>query len=351
MKHERSYALISFIWLSVVTFVLEVSTTVTMHSVGSLRYTGSVLCGSKVTFICSIPTYKYTMTWLTDSYKAAECVTTNCVQYPPYVIENIEFSTDTTNGVFNMTINPVTFKADGHVIKCEYGSDTVHVILAVKVFPKQSTTIISESKVDSHDMINITAMSGCVFPSSAITLQWYYYEAGEAPKLYQISSPTFSVSPVCKSGTCGGDGVVQMSSTLSIPEVQTGMEYYLQIAIKHEDADSKDIVLVNSTGNYKIKIKQIHSKIVQATELPVTGIVAGALAAFLVTSVIIVVVFKARRGLLPTLRFAFWWSADSTTNRMKPAIDKVEGKEEGSAEIALKDDRQASEDQPADDLD
>ncbi|XP_053389804.1 uncharacterized protein LOC128552766, partial [Mercenaria mercenaria] len=279
------------------------------------------------------------MTWLIDSGKAAECITTNCVQYPPYVIENIEFSTDTTNGVFNMTINPVTFKADGRVIKCEDGSDTVHVILAVKVFPKQITTTISESKIDSHDMINITAMSGCVFPSSAISLQWYYYEAGEAPKLYKMSLPTVSVLPVCKSGTCGGDGVVQMSSTLSILEVQTGREYYFQIAINHEDADSKDIVLVNSTRSYKIK--QIPSKIAQATELPVTGIVVGALAAFLVmVSVIIVVVFTVRRS-LPTLRRNLL-SADSTTNCMEPAIDNVERKEEGSAKPALKYDRQAS---------
>ncbi|XP_045207807.2 uncharacterized protein LOC123559778 isoform X2 [Mercenaria mercenaria] len=337
MKHERSYALVSFIWLSAVTFVL-VSTTVMIDSVGSLRDTGSVRCGSKVTFICFIPTYKYTMTWLIDSGKAAECTTTNCVQYPPYVIENVEFSTDTTNGVFNMTINPVTFKADGRVIKCEAGSDTVHVIPAVKVFPKQSTTTIMESKFDNHDMINITAMSGCVFPSSAITLQWYYYEAGETPKLYQMSSPTVSVLPICTSGNCGGDGVVQMSSTLSIPEVQTGREYYFQIAINHEDADSKDIVLVNSTRSYKIK--QIPSKIAHATELPVIGIVVGALVAFLVMVSVVVVVSTVRRR-LTTLRMNLL-SADSTTNCMEPAIDNVKGKEEGSAKTALKYDRQAS---------
>ncbi|XP_053388261.1 uncharacterized protein LOC128551432 [Mercenaria mercenaria] len=273
MKRGGSYALISLILLIAVTFVFEVSPTVTIHSVGSLRDTGSVRCGSRVTFICSIPTYKYTITWLIDSDKVAECITTNCVQYPPYKLQNIEFSHNTSNGVFNMTINPVTFKADGRVIKCKDGSDTVHVSLAVKVFPNQSTTTISESKDASHDMINITAMSGCVFPRSAITLQWYYNKAGQTPQLYKMSSPTVSVLPVCKSGTCGGDGVVQMSSTLSIPEVQTGREYYFQIAIKHEDDDSKDIILMNSTRSYKIK--KIHSEIPQTKEQQVIYIVVG----------------------------------------------------------------------------
>ncbi|XP_053379906.1 uncharacterized protein LOC123528262 isoform X2 [Mercenaria mercenaria] len=285
------------------------------------------------------------MTWLIDSDKAAECTTTNCVQYPPYKLQNIEFFHDTSNGVFNMTINPVTFKADGRVIKCKDGSDTVHVTLAVKVFPEQSTTIISEPKDDRQDMINITAISGCVFPSSAITLQWYYYEAGQKPRLHQMGSPTVRFLTVCTSGTCGGNDVVQMSSTLSIPEVQTGKEYYFQIAINHEDDDSTKIVLVNSTQSYKIK--QIHSEIIPEAELPVTHTLAGTVAVLIVIIVILVVAAVVVAIIIKRKR-------PSTTTKTYHVVNECENageNKEGCAEITLKETEQTPENEPAEELD
>ncbi|XP_045163303.2 uncharacterized protein LOC123527731 [Mercenaria mercenaria] len=285
MRQEEKYILICLTWLHAVVFEVSTVAAITIDSVGSLGDIKTVQCDSKVTFICSIPRY-YSMTWSIDSDIQAEYITTvKFDQYPPFRIDNIEFSSDTTRGVFNMTINPVTFKANGHEIKCEDGSNAVQVQLEVKVLPKQDSVTISESKDDSQKMITITAVSGCVFPSSAITMQWYYYEAGQTPELYKMGSPTDAEdSTVCTPETCGGDGVLQMSSTLSIPEVQTGKEYYFQIAIKHEDAE--DSVIVDSTETYRIELTRPAGE--KEESKPNVGLIVGLCVGLLVPILLLV---------------------------------------------------------------
>ncbi|XP_045163327.2 uncharacterized protein LOC123527739 [Mercenaria mercenaria] len=149
----------------------EVTTSVTINSTGGLGDTGTVRCGSEVTFMCNISTYMYSMTWSIDSVIVAQCTLLECTDTE---LKNTMFTFNTSTGIFTMTINPVTFATNGRVITCEDGTSSTDVTINVIVLQEQSDTTMFDSSY--QDTINITVETGCVFPSASVSLHWYYYE-------------------------------------------------------------------------------------------------------------------------------------------------------------------------------
>ena len=59
------------------------------------------------------------MTWTIDGHKVADCEYDNC----KITGTDYEFSFDTKNGIFNITMNPVLYADNGRIFKCDDGTN------------------------------------------------------------------------------------------------------------------------------------------------------------------------------------------------------------------------------------
>ncbi|XP_053383506.1 uncharacterized protein LOC128549852 [Mercenaria mercenaria] len=112
------------------------------------------------------------MTWEIDKKAAAECTYDSCETYITGV-GNYGFSFDTNKGIFNITLDPVTFAVNERIFKCDDGSNFAYINALVKVVPDNSATTITSSKGSSFT--EIKARTGCLHPSSSVTFEWYYF--------------------------------------------------------------------------------------------------------------------------------------------------------------------------------
>ncbi|XP_053389974.1 uncharacterized protein LOC123528264 [Mercenaria mercenaria] len=124
---------------------------------------------------------------------------------------------------------------------------------------------------------------------------WYYYEAGNTPNLYKDSSPVENTDiSGCATGSCGGVGFATRSSSLSIPDIQDGKEYYFQVHISQNDApENYHDVIINSTRTYKIKVTTDLNSSIGLTIGLVTG---GVMVLVVVVSTVVILKCRMERN-------------------------------------------------------
>ncbi|XP_045163324.2 uncharacterized protein LOC123527738 [Mercenaria mercenaria] len=241
----------------------EGSVTLTMLS--DFADKGSMRCNSKVVLMCKVQPYSVAMTLEIDKKAAAECTYDSCKTFITEV-GNYGFSFDTSKGIFNITLDPVTFAINGRTFKCDDGSDFAYINALVKVIPDNSATTVTSSK--SSSFTEIKARTGCLHPSSSVTFEWYYFKDGDNPLLYMESLSSQATDEYgCTTGPCGGKGVVRVTSTLNIKEDPDGEEYYFQVLVKHPDTTD---IIVRADKPFKLK-RKIETEASSVTPVPVSS--------------------------------------------------------------------------------
>ena len=104
---------------------------VTITTVGDIETDGSLKCGSTVTLMCKIDLYNGTMAWKVDDSTIMSCTSGSCKTVPPYH-PNYHFSFERVNGIFNISIDPFTFKENGRLFECSDGSLGELLTISVK---------------------------------------------------------------------------------------------------------------------------------------------------------------------------------------------------------------------------
>ncbi|XP_045162596.2 uncharacterized protein LOC123527291 [Mercenaria mercenaria] len=231
----------------VILFVCFVSLSdaeVSISTLNTLGEDGSIECGSQVILMCKIQSFAGTMSWKADNTTMMSCISGSCRTHPPYH-PNYGFAFDRVNGVFNITINPVTFSEDKKQFECNDGSASQFFTASVKVLPDNRTTVLSSTDItngtNSTDNTNTTegteikVTTGCMYPAENVQFQWYFFKEGETPVLYndgqQTDGSTNGSTTDCTAGDCGGDGVKQMTSVLTFKQDSDGEDYYIQAVV------------------------------------------------------------------------------------------------------------------------
>ncbi|XP_053383195.1 uncharacterized protein LOC123540345 [Mercenaria mercenaria] len=223
---------------------------VTLTMLSDFADKGSMRCNSKAVLMCKVQPYSVAMTWEIDERPAADCTFGSCKTYITNMV-NYAFSFDTSKGIFNITLHPVTFSDNGRTFKCDDGSTSAYIKALVKVVPDNSATTITSLKGSSFT--EIKARTGCLHPSSSVTFEWYYFKDGGDPVVYTESQSSQETDEYgCTGGPCGGKGVVKVTSTLNIKEDPDGEEYYFQVLVKHLD---KTDIIVRANKPFKLKGK------------------------------------------------------------------------------------------------
>ncbi|XP_060606547.1 uncharacterized protein LOC132758862 [Ruditapes philippinarum] len=206
-----------------------------------------IKCNSKTVVTCSIQPYSI-MTWTIDDNVVADCTFDSCNTYITGGA-HYGFAFDKNNGIFNITMDPVTFADNEKTFKCDDGNEHDILVAKVHVIPDSSGSTISISK--KSQSIDIMATTGCIYPSSNIQFEWYFFKDGQEPELYNESRSLQSTNEFgCTSKPCGGKGVVKVTSTLTIQEDPDGDNYYFQVLIKHPDTTD---IIVRAENQFKLK--------------------------------------------------------------------------------------------------
>lgn len=278
-----------------VCFVGLSAANVTLTSTNSLDGKGSLRCGSQVTLVCQIQPYNGSMSWKVDNTTVMSCTSDSCQTHPPYR-PNFGFAFQKSSGIFNLTIRPVTFEENGKVFECDDYLMSALLTAAVKVLPNNDTSVMDST--NTTEGTEVKATTGCVYPATNINFKWYYFKSGMTPVLYNdVEQNDFqenASTSSCTVGDCGGDGVTEMSSVLSIEEDESGEEYYLQAVIT--SLDVPETVVVTSNVTYKLKFTSEDISWLGEKAPSIGVIIAIAVIGIIGVVTIIVIFTMCRRG-------------------------------------------------------
>ncbi|XP_060597700.1 uncharacterized protein LOC132751533 [Ruditapes philippinarum] len=161
----------------------------------------------------------------------------------------------------------------------------------IKLILDGSATTISSSSDSSSTTIKVT--TDCLSPSTSVSFTWYYFKEGQTPVLIENSQPLELTDEYgCMNGHCGGNGVVKITSKLTINEDPDGEYYYFKVLVNQTDA----LKMFNITDR-KFKMK-VNSENDDNGSSNVASFIAVGVSTFAVTVLLFIssiVVFKCIR--------------------------------------------------------